>query len=91
MVLILDGQSAWLYPSVFPSILTDFERGLSFCSVKTAIVDIQTAYTPKVKKKTRTKKSKSRFSLIVRVNIVLNRTVVDSDWRFDRERQREND
>ena len=26
---------------------------------------------------------KSRLSLIVRVNIVLNRTVVDSDWRFD--------
>ena len=28
-------------------------------------------------------KSKSRLSLIVRVNVVLNRTVVDSDWRFD--------
>ena len=27
-LIILDGQSAWLYPSVFPSILTDFERGL---------------------------------------------------------------
>ena len=26
---------------------------------------------------------KSRLSLIVRVNVVLNRTVVDSDWRFD--------
>ena len=24
-MLILDGQSAWLYPSVFPTILTDFE------------------------------------------------------------------
>ena len=54
MVLILDGQSAWLYPSVFPSSLTDFELGLSFCSVKTAIVDIQIAYSPKVKKKSRT-------------------------------------
>ena len=28
-LIILDGQSAWLYPSVFPSILTDCERGLS--------------------------------------------------------------
>ena len=37
MVLILDGQSAWLYPSVFPSILTDFQDGLSVSSVKTAI------------------------------------------------------
>ena len=36
-VLILDGQSAWLYPSVFPSILTDFQDGLSVSSVKTAI------------------------------------------------------
>ena len=28
---------------------------------------------------------KSRLSLIVRVNVVLNRTVVvDSDWRFDK-------
>ena len=27
--LKLDGQSAWLYPSVFPAILTDFEDGLS--------------------------------------------------------------
>ena len=26
---------------------------------------------------------KSRLSLIVRVNVVLNRTVVDSEWRFD--------
>ena len=26
-VLILDGQAAWLYLSVFPSILTDFEDG----------------------------------------------------------------
>ena len=27
---------------------------------------------------------KSRLSLIIRVNVVLNRTVVvDSDWRFD--------
>ena len=26
---------------------------------------------------------KSRLSLIVPVNVVLNRTVVDSDWRFD--------
>ena len=25
----------------------------------------------------------SRWSMIVRVNVVLNRTFVDSDWRFD--------
>ena len=25
----------------------------------------------------------SRLSMIIRVNVVLNRTVVDSDWRFD--------
>ena len=37
MVLILKGQSAWLYPSVFPSILMDFEDGLSVSSVKAAI------------------------------------------------------
>ena len=31
---LFDGQSAWLGPSVFPSILTDFEDGLSISSVK---------------------------------------------------------
>ena len=34
-VLILEGQSGWLYPFVFPSILTDFEDE-SVSSVKTA-------------------------------------------------------
>ena len=38
MVLIFDEQFAWLYPSVHPSILTDFEDGLSVSRVKTAIV-----------------------------------------------------
>ena len=41
MVLILDGQSAWLYSPVFPSILTDFEDGLSVTNVKTAHVALQ--------------------------------------------------
>ena len=36
MVLILDGESACLYPSVFLSSLTDSEDGLSVSSVKTA-------------------------------------------------------
>ena len=31
---LFDGQSAWLGPSVFPSILTDFEDVLSISSVK---------------------------------------------------------
>ena len=32
-------RTAWLYPSVFPSILTDFENGLSVSIVKTANKD----------------------------------------------------
>ena len=35
-VLILDEQSTCLYPSAYPSILTDFGDGLSVSSVRTA-------------------------------------------------------
>ena len=36
--VILDEWSVWLNPFVFPSLLTDFEEGLSLYSVKTVSI-----------------------------------------------------